>query len=1663
MKKSIILNKIITILLTIAFIIYPLLTILLVTPDEAFAQTDTTNKDPDNCPDNCGPSLYQTFNKDINKLAINAEAEKRVDLNSTDKGLLENYLKIAAYQKNNPDVSNSEAAKKVGVRLQDFDIRVLRSIIAETAPSKFGGGGGEHLKIDSIAKGYTSEKTKYNKIMADPGAPTTSAHYYGQAAETSQIDFLRYTQVVIGNNGEIQKKTKLKKTPVEVKWQDPNYKPSASSSGTNPLGLNPSQMFNGQQGGSLNNALSDATGKDYSKMDTTSRTLPQTVKSVGSFNINDIYGFSQNNDLAFSVNNLRTLGWETGGATLEQDFSNIIPKQGFSGSNTEEFLTNTGRSALEKNMGLAYGSLNGNDSNQIITKIGERKIENNLKLTDGSLVDIKSADDLQEKIGNGYLYKINLEPGTFSGTNYADTREKVGTEKMDGVFSEPNLVDNLLGTSQDTALKYKNGELTTQEFKKEIGKSIINQRILFYENSDSCRTIKDVKVCNARDEAFGIYNENYPAMIDRMLSGDNTVFKDIGYDTIEKLFSTDNDVRNSIGKWLSEKTIDTDENGIKKFDLDAIANKFGLTGNDLQSILINNLSDEIYQRVGHIYLLAAVNPEVYTSLTTYIPTIQTDDFYNQRLNEIKNIAQSLGSNSKIGSFAQQIVTETDKPLNFATDSTSVINTKSKQTINSAYKIIELISNARKISNKDELSQILYQTDEIITGTSLQKLSDFNADNISGLKEDNSIGLSNEEFAKVLQGKQSIDDLKLNIGLEAWSMTVFNSDDYGLLSTTLQEIIANKDKKPSDIITKNLTEDKINEVKDSLNSEFELSGNYAITSLDLTRFLNGDYILLFKIGGSVFDKTFNLRSGAIYDIFTGKSTWDNEQQKTSINNLWQIAGLGSSPSTYNNDDVIQRLKQNLFEQVMGLTQNAFYGSVNEAAGRVGIENLLSSFGISIPSNILSLKDVNPTQFTQQLQSFFSQQIQIPGSDYWKNLTDKDAMNAVLQLTGVNLSIDQIQDMFTGKKSIQEVVNNAGNVLLALGVNNDSINSLFQLSNYFSQGEALLNALKSNDIGSTLNILQSVTNTNLDSLAGGLPVIEILSNPKNAGQIMTQWGLNNFAKSLGIDNSIISAGTDLVNMFFKKGMTDDQRINQLAGMVQKYTGIPYIQDAVNLIRGDTSGLVAMGMTQINQQLGQLGINIDIGQIRNAFFDIAPGSSQWNQAYNTALKQVMSDKAYLAGDSTTKMGILYDYTSKEISRIKSQAMEQVQFGLMDGALGKAIGGNMSGFSQAMFKGSTDDKVMAGAMLLGRVSGNSKIVADATMAYQLAKYFSDPKNNKIPGAAFSYLDGAMSQALGINLPHGFSQAIMAATQGNTKQLEQLGTNMVIGQVAGFVDKSLGMPAGTAYSMYNAYNTYNTALNAYHSAIANNLSTGAQAAALQNLQMSGAGAVNMVVNMVFGGAMADMENSMGLPSGTLSLLTTAVIYSIMVPGLGFAALINLMAPQLIAFALSFLPGPLGGLLGGGGKTEIRISGCGYWPAFSDKYKGSDGLCPDEYVIKDKNDEKGVPAFLKKVADYNIKKMVKKLLVMPDKSRSGQYLSDTDRAGLLPTQIVVYNPETILDKESKPGNKVYQIALKQYKTYKQIDNIFASMDKGYKMGIGDTEKKFLVNVVYWGV
>ncbi|MBI4032732.1 hypothetical protein HY374_03440 [Candidatus Berkelbacteria bacterium] len=331
------------------------------------------------------------------------------------------------------------------------------------------------------------------------------------------------------------------------------------------------------------------------------------------------------------------------------------------------------------------------------------------------------------------------------------------------------------------------------------------------------------------------------------------------------------------------------------------------------------------------------------------------------------------------------------------------------------------------------------------------------------------------------------------------------------------------------------------------------------------------------------------------------------------------------------------------------------------------------------------------------------------------------------------------------------------------------------------------------------------------------------------------------------------------------------------------------------------------------------------------------------------------------TNEADFLKVETERRLGLLREERQRTIQYALGDSLLNKALGDsvpgiNVRGMTKAMFEGTASQKLDAFGSFLGQASGSPEAAAifgSLEAAQSLSNFFGSDKNvENVSASSLTRLDGWLTGATGWDVPPGTTGAILAFMKtGSLSQdvLKADGTVVAKSfdsllqsdytkfQIGGFLDQSIGLPQGTSFTVWQSFDSLSKAQAAYDTAreqlfnasggignldFATGELTQAQEAfttAQTNLQLTTAQVVTTAVNLVLGPTFAKLDGQLGLPSGTISMLVTAAITALIVPGIAFAQIAaSIIAPWLAGLLLGSLLGGGGGFLGGlfGKKTQ---------------------------------------------------------------------------------------------------------------------------------------------------
>ena len=284
--------------------------------------------------------------------------------------------------------------------------------------------------------------------------------------------------------------------------------------------------------------------------------------------------------------------------------------------------------------------------------------------------------------------------------------------------------------------------------------------------------------------------------------------------------------------------------------------------------------------------------------------------------------------------------------------------------------------------------------------------------------------------------------------------------------------------------------------------------------------------------------------------------------------------------------------------------------------------------------------------------------------------------------------------------------------------------------------------------------------------------------------------------------------------------------------------------------------------------------------------------------------------------------------------------------GELGQYVGDGIAGYQIYQYMQSIDSGIIQ-----EYDSNGNALAANTTSATNgLLQEYNDGKpvaTTKLPTAAFAMLDAQFGKLLGTSVPSGFSQGLFSfaktgdfgGTYGGLISLKDFfSSNGTVFFLGSWLDKETGLPSGTTYQLFqagknvlaaqaalaleqqgvalagtaagsaiagvsagfsmagDAASASETAHEALHS-----VSSAQPSAATIQLSAAISAAVILVVNIAFSKQFAQLDQSLGLPSGTVSTLVGAGIA--LGVGMGFFGLT----------AIAALGGPIGiALLGAG-------------------------------------------------------------------------------------------------------------------------------------------------------
>lgn len=428
-----------------------------------------------------------------------------------------------------------------------------------------------------------------------------------------------------------------------------------------------------------------------------------------------------------------------------------------------------------------------------------------------------------------------------------------------------------------------------------------------------------------------------------------------------------------------------------------------------------------------------------------------------------------------------------------------------------------------------------------------------------------------------------------------------------------------------------------------------------------------------------------------------------------------------------------------------------------------------------------------------------------------------------------------------------------------------------------------------------------------------------------------------------------------IFSDISLADKNTFGEIINIIKNFTAIDVDIEALKFTTGDLKGgLTSWGMAQLKDQYKKwvqdwgaqwgVGVNeLNFDTLKTAYFE--PDSGDWsNYAQQAGSWCDQTPSCRDESDLITKDKLIAQQTFVIEKGERERARKDVQYSLLDMSINKSLGQNAPGpgFAQIMLEGNQLDKMNFLVGYLGRlgikgVGSIGEILGDNA---ELLKCFTGQcdgnaldwiMNNPQAAAVMSNLENQLRTMTGWDfLPDGFLRSTIDFIKGDqtaiSKLLDQKNVQFMI---TNWLDKTMGLPLGASYQIWQTYQGYQEALQGYQTILNSGASTLGQIQQAQNiLQLKSAQAANLIIQMVLGKTFAQLDQQLGLPPGTSSLIVGAVVYSL-IAGVSFGAAVTSLLGGPIGIAI-FVIGAIFGF--GKQKTtrvEIIYTAGGYYPDYT--------------------------------------------------------------------------------------------------------------------------------------
>lgn len=464
-----------------------------------------------------------------------------------------------------------------------------------------------------------------------------------------------------------------------------------------------------------------------------------------------------------------------------------------------------------------------------------------------------------------------------------------------------------------------------------------------------------------------------------------------------------------------------------------------------------------------------------------------------------------------------------------------------------------------------------------------------------------------------------------------------------------------------------------------------------------------------------------------------------------------------------------------------------------------------------------------------------------------------------------------------------------------------------------------------------------------------------------------GLQSVTQALNLDPAIGNLALTFYDVFFVDGGIDTstaqgrQNLGKLMTAVGNAAGVDpqYIALANAALTGDieTTIVTFVGQKFVDDQLARFGIPVSFVDIYEAYFSPLDSARRnleleaWNDiswAINPQTKDELWSDIPLPGfverTNPNTGEKIWLHPNIEMARQESledkttkyqqERQKRIQYGLMDAAISKIFGidgGIVNGLAQSLFERTEEFKLQHLYPVISALAGSEsgRIILGLDTADKLLsfannpdKFFDSKGNLTAEGKQIgSQLEAAVSAFANVDLPPGVGELVLQVGAGKPIDMDTV-TRIGVAQLGSFIEGPLGLPAGSVISLYTAFQSYQAASQALDTALNNavhasgditKLVDKVQAAQVQ-LDQATAALVTLGVNLVFGKTFAKLDQSLGLPPGTVSTFVN----------IGIEALIAGLNPVSLAITLglwlinALFPDLFGGLFGGKKTQKIK-------------------------------------------------------------------------------------------------------------------------------------------------